>query len=76
LCSEPRALNEILTSELQQAELDDANRDREIAMKPTQMPADLYDKAKVYVTLAEPIIVLGLDDISIRGLTVLWPPSI
>lgn len=35
-------------SELQQAELDDADRDRAIAMKPARMPADLYDKAKVY----------------------------
>ncbi len=53
-------------SELQQAELDDADRDRVIAMKPAQMPADLYDKAKVYVTLTEPIVVLDLDDISVR----------
>ena len=53
-------------SELQQAELDDAERDRVIAMKPAQMPADLYDKAKVYVALAEPIVVLDLDDISVR----------
>ena len=45
-------------SELQQAELDDAERDRVIAMKPAQMPADLCDKAKVYAALAEPIVVL------------------
>ena len=53
-------------SELQQAELDDAERDRVIAMRPAQIPADLYDKAKVYVALAEPIVVLDLDDISVR----------
>lgn len=53
-------------SELQQAELDDADRDRIIAMKPPQTPADLYDKAKVYVALTEPIVVLDLDDISVR----------
>lgn len=53
-------------SELQRAELDDADRDREIAMQPAHMPADLYDKAKVYVALAEPIVVLDLDDISVR----------
>jgi len=52
--------------ELQQAELDDAERDRIIAMRPAHMPADLYDKAKVYVALAEPIVVLDLDDISVR----------
>ena len=55
-----------IDSELQQAELDDAERDRVIAMKPAHMPADLYDKAKVYVALAEPIVVLDLDDISVR----------
>jgi hypothetical protein len=53
-------------SELQQAELDDAERDRVIAMKPGQMPTDLYHKAKVYVALSEPIVVLDLDDISVR----------
>jgi len=53
-------------SELQQAELDDADRDRVIAMKPGRVPADLYDKAKVYVALTEPIVVLDLDDISVR----------
>ena len=53
-------------SELQQAELDDAERDREVAMTPPHMPADLYDKAKVYVELAESIVVLDLDDISVR----------
>ncbi len=52
--------------ELQQAELDDADRDREIAMRPGHMPSDLYEKAKVYVALAEPIVVLDLDDISVR----------
>jgi len=52
--------------ELQEAELDDAERDRMIAMRPAHMPADLYDKAKVYVALAEPIVVLDLDDISVR----------
>jgi len=53
-------------SELQQAELDDADRDRAIAMRPARMPADLYDKVKVYVALAEPIVVLDLDDIGVR----------
>jgi hypothetical protein len=53
-------------SELQQAELDDAERDRVLAMTPAQMPATLYDKAKVYAALAEPIVVLDLDDISVR----------
>lgn len=52
--------------ELQQAELDDAERDRQIAVTPPQMPTDLYEKAKVYVELAEPIVVLDLDDISVR----------
>jgi len=35
-------------------------------MKPARMPADLYDTAKVYVALAEPIVVLDLDDIGVR----------
>ena len=53
--------------ELQRAELDDAERDRQIAMTPPQMPADLYDKAKVYFELVESIVVPDLDDISVRS---------
>lgn len=52
--------------EMQQAELDAAQQDREIAMRPPYLPENLYEKAKVYVAFSEPIVLLDLDNISVR----------
>jgi len=52
--------------ELQEMELQQAERDRAIAMRAFQMPVDLYDKAKVYVLLKEPIVLCDLDDVGVR----------
>lgn len=52
--------------QLQAIELEHAERDREIAMRPPQMPVDLYDSAKIYVALVNPVILLDLDQVSVR----------
>ena len=53
-------------AELQNTELEQAEGDRDIAMRPHTMPADIYDAAKVYVALADPVILLDIDDIAVR----------
>ncbi|MGC2407473.1 MAG: RES domain-containing protein [Candidatus Cybelea sp.] len=53
-------------SDLQRAELEQAERDREIAMRHPRVPEDLYECAKVYVALAKPAILLDLDDVGVR----------
>lgn len=52
--------------ELQSAELEQAERDLQIAMRQQLMPADVYECAKVYVALVSPVILLDLDDVGVR----------
>jgi hypothetical protein len=53
--------------ELKRAELRDAERDREIAMRPFKMPAYLYDYAKVHAELRDPLTICDLDNISVSA---------
>ncbi|MDH2909464.1 MAG: RES family NAD+ phosphorylase [Candidatus Eremiobacteraeota bacterium] len=52
--------------DLQRAELEQAERDREIAMRSARIPVDLYESAKVLVELAQPVVLLDLDDVGVR----------
>ncbi len=52
--------------ELQSAEVEHAKHDREIAARPFQVPISLYEKAKVYALLSEPIVLCDLDDMPVR----------
>jgi hypothetical protein len=47
--------------------LEQAERDREIAMRPPKVPRDFYDSAKVYAQLATPVVLCDLDDVVVRS---------
>jgi hypothetical protein len=55
-----------MDDEEQRVALEQAERDREIAMRPPTLPATIYDSAKVFVELAHPIVLCDLDDVAVR----------
>ena len=55
-----------MDNEEQRLALEQAERDREIAMQPPTMPASLYQKSKVFVQLTSPVVLCDLDDVSVR----------
>lgn len=50
----------------QRLALEQAERDREIALRPPTMPASLYENSKLFVQLASPVVLCDLDDVSVR----------
>jgi len=62
--------------DLQQAELEQAERERTIAMRPFRMPATLYDYSKTLIGFGETLVVCDLDNITVRtGLSRIDPLS-
>ena len=53
-------------AEEQRIALTQAERDREIAMRPPTLPQTLYENSKVYVRLEQPVILCDLDDVAVR----------
>jgi hypothetical protein len=60
------APGEEMDPEEQRVALAQAERDREIAMRPPALPQSLYHNSKVFVALAKPIILCDLDDVAVR----------
>jgi RES domain-containing protein len=52
--------------EEQRLALEQAERDREIAMRPPAMPVSLYENSKTFVQLLSPVILCDIDDVSVR----------
>ena len=57
---------EEMDTDEQRLALEQAERDREIAARPPTMPSSLYEKSKVFVQLANPVVLCDLDDVSVR----------
>jgi hypothetical protein len=60
------APDEGMDADEQRLALEQAERDREIAKRPPTLPASLYEKSKVFVQLANPVVLCDLDDVSVR----------
>lgn len=57
---------EDMDADEQRLALEQAERDREVAVRSPAVPASLYDKSKVFVQLAKPVVLCDLDDMSVR----------
>lgn len=55
-----------MDAEEQRLALEQAERDREIALTPAHMPQHLYERAKVYAQLVRAIVLCDLDDVKVR----------
>ena len=56
-----------MDAEEQRLVLEQSGRDREIANRPPAMPVSLYEKSKVFVQLARPVVLCDLDDVTARA---------